>query len=60
MPASAWGKMKTVAQIVALSFYLAPIIPSVIAAASMSAAVALTVWSGVEYVYRARRLIRAV
>lgn len=57
MPASMWGKIKTVAQIVALSFYLAPIIPTMLAAASMSAAVALTVWSGVEYVYRARRLI---
>lgn len=57
MPASMWGKTKTVAQIIALSFYLAPIIPTLLAAASMSAAVALTVWSGVEYVYRARRLI---
>jgi CDP-diacylglycerol--glycerol-3-phosphate 3-phosphatidyltransferase len=59
MPASLWGKTKTVAQIVALSFYLAPIIPTLLQAASMSIAVALTVWSGVEYVYRARRLINA-
>jgi len=59
MSASLWGKTKTVAQIIALSLYLAPIIPSFLAQTSMSAAVALTVWSGVEYMYRARRLIHA-
>lgn len=59
MSASLWGKSKTVVQIVALSFYIAPVIPHLVAAATMSAAVALTVWSGVEYVYRARRLTRA-
>lgn len=57
MAASWWGKSKTVLQIVALSFYLAPIIPDRLAAATMSAAIALTVWSGVEYGYRARRLL---
>lgn len=57
MSASAWGKAKTVAQIVALSFYLAPVIPSGLAATSMSVAVALTVWSGIEYGYRSKRLV---
>lgn len=58
MSASVWGKAKTTAQIVALAFYLAPGVPTWLAAMSMSAAVALTVWSGIEYIYRAKRLVQ--
>ncbi len=59
MPASAWGKVKTIAQIVAVAAFLLPGLPFVVAARLLDVAVALTVWSGIEYAFRAGRLARA-
>ncbi|MEX0868563.1 MAG: CDP-diacylglycerol--glycerol-3-phosphate 3-phosphatidyltransferase [Nitriliruptoraceae bacterium] len=59
MPASNWGKAKTVAQMIAIGAYLAPGIADVIAARLLDLAVVLTVWSGVDYAFRAGRLARA-
>jgi CDP-diacylglycerol---glycerol-3-phosphate 3-phosphatidyltransferase len=59
MPASFYGKAKTVSQIVALALYLAPVVPRGLAAAALGVAVLLTVASGVEYAWRGRRLARA-
>ncbi len=58
MPASVWGKVKTVSQIVAIAAYLLPGLSPVVADWLLVVAVALTVWSGVEYGFRARRLTR--
>jgi CDP-diacylglycerol--glycerol-3-phosphate 3-phosphatidyltransferase len=60
MPAGRGGKLKTVAQALALWLYIAPL-PSVLdplAIAAMVAAVALTVGTGVDYVAQAVRLRR--
>lgn len=59
MPASGWGKAKTVTQIVAVCCYLAPVVPRGLAAATLTVAVVATVGSGLEYVVRGRRLTRA-
>jgi CDP-diacylglycerol--glycerol-3-phosphate 3-phosphatidyltransferase len=60
IPASPGGKLKTVLQIVAISAYLFPLpdlwylkLP---AHAVMAAAVALTLWTGADYVVKALRL----
>jgi CDP-diacylglycerol--glycerol-3-phosphate 3-phosphatidyltransferase len=58
MPASWWGKVKTAAQMVVVVLYLLPDLPA--AARSVRfwilvAAVALTLWSGLDYVVRAVR-----
>jgi CDP-diacylglycerol---glycerol-3-phosphate 3-phosphatidyltransferase len=59
MPASAWGKAKTVSQVVAVGAYLWPDVGVGPAAALLYAAIALTLWSGSEYAFRAGRLARA-
>jgi CDP-diacylglycerol--glycerol-3-phosphate 3-phosphatidyltransferase len=59
MPASIYGKAKTVSQLVAVALYLAPPVPRPLAAVVLSIAVALTVLSGLEYAWRGRRLAGA-
>ena len=61
IPASRGGKLKTVVQTAAISLYLLPLgafAPWLVwvAFAVMMAAVAITVWTGVEYVIEALRL----
>ncbi len=58
MPASGWGKAKTLSQVVAVGAYLVPPSPPVPREALLYVAVILTVWSGIEYAFRAGRLAR--
>jgi len=58
MPASRFGKAKTVSQVIAVTLYLAPVGPRWFADGALMVAVALTVASGVEYAFRGRRLVR--
>lgn len=66
VPASSGGKLKTIVQSVAISFALAPLWVLVgdwvhwVNGLLMSAAVVLTVWSGLLYVRDAVRLARGV
>jgi CDP-diacylglycerol---glycerol-3-phosphate 3-phosphatidyltransferase len=58
MPASSWGKVKTAAQMLVVLLYLLPDLPAPVRDARfwlLVAAVALTVWSGIDYVWRAFR-----
>lgn len=59
MPASVFGKLKTVSQLVAVLLLLAPPTPPGLGLTAVGLAVALTVLSGAEYVFRGRRLVRA-
>ncbi|MGH3443633.1 MAG: CDP-diacylglycerol--glycerol-3-phosphate 3-phosphatidyltransferase [Nitriliruptorales bacterium] len=58
MPASRWGKSKTVSQLVAVGVYIVPDISLPVRLALLYVAVGLTVVSGVEYAFRAGRLAR--
>ena len=58
MPASLFGKGKTLSQVFAITLYLAPAVPAALADAALWVAVAITVLSGVEYGFRGRRLQR--
>lgn len=58
MPASRWGKSKTVSQLVAVGFYILPGVSSDVRLGFLYLAVGLTVVSGVEYAFRAGRLAR--
>jgi CDP-diacylglycerol---glycerol-3-phosphate 3-phosphatidyltransferase len=58
MPASRWGKIKTVSQVVAVGAYLLPALSPTLREVLLNIAVALTVWSGIEYAFRAGRLAR--
>jgi CDP-diacylglycerol--glycerol-3-phosphate 3-phosphatidyltransferase len=58
MPASGWGKLKTLTQIVAVALYLLPAAPRGLAAAALIVALLLTIGSGLEYALRGRRLLR--
>ena len=60
MPASVWGKIKTVSQVVAVAAFLFPGAPGAVALWLLYLAVLLTIWSGVEYAFRAGRLTRTV
>lgn len=55
IPASAWGKAKTVTQLVALAALLAPAVPDGVALPLLWLAVAATVASGLTYVADIRR-----
>lgn len=59
MPASVWGKVKTVSQVVAVAAFLLPGAPVWLRWSLLGVAIALTVLSGVEYGFRAGRLARA-
>ncbi len=56
IPASTGGKIKTVLQIFAIGFFLAPGLPDIIRWATMGTAILVTVATGVDYVVRAVRL----
>jgi CDP-diacylglycerol--glycerol-3-phosphate 3-phosphatidyltransferase len=58
MSASVWGKLKTVSQLIAITFVIAPIIPDAIAQAVIYLAVLLTVGSGLDYAVRGARRLR--
>ena len=57
MPASRWGKVKTAVQMVLVPLYLLPLGSGADAAERvvLALAVALTVWSGVDYFLKAGR-----
>lgn len=59
MPASPWGKLKTVGQVVAVAAYLFPVLGGSVPQRLLDVAIALTIWSGIEYGFRAGRLARA-
>lgn len=56
MPASAWGKAKTITQVLAVTLYLYPGLAAELEQAALWVAVAATVGSGLEYVVRVRRI----
>lgn len=58
MPASIWGKVKTVSQVVAVTLYLLPPAPGALPQAALWIAVVLTVASGIEYAVRGERRAR--
>lgn len=59
MPASPFGKLKTVSQIIAVTAFLLPAVDVGVAEAVLWVAVVLTVASGLDYAWRGRRLLRA-
>ena len=59
MPASPFGKAKTVSQVVAVTLYLLPAGPSALAGGALAVAVVLTVLSGIDYAVRGARRARA-
>jgi len=59
MPASKWGKIKTVTQLIAIGGYLLPILEGQLPRRILEVAVVLTIWSGVDYAFKAGKLARA-
>ena len=60
LPAGRFGKAKTVSQVVAVTLYLLPVVPTVLAGWALALAVLLTVGSGIDYALRGgRRALRA-
>lgn len=59
MPASSSGKVKALAQMVAIGAYLLPVLDGLVPDLLLYLAVALTIWSGVDYGFQAGRLARA-
>jgi CDP-diacylglycerol---glycerol-3-phosphate 3-phosphatidyltransferase len=59
MPASVFGKAKTVSQVIAVTLFLLPVVGEGVAMAALWVAIVLTVLSGLEYVARGKRLQRA-
>jgi CDP-diacylglycerol--glycerol-3-phosphate 3-phosphatidyltransferase len=57
VPATAWGKIKTVAQIVAIAAVILPVVDGALVVGLLAIAIALTVGSGVDYLWRARTLV---
>jgi CDP-diacylglycerol--glycerol-3-phosphate 3-phosphatidyltransferase len=57
VPATGWGKLKTVTQIVAVAAVILPITGGRLVEVLVGAAVVLTVGSGLDYLWRARTLI---
>jgi len=57
--ASMWGKVKTVAQIVAVGAVILPLVGGLLVDVLLFAAVVLTVGSGADYVRKVRRLVTA-
>lgn len=56
MPASGWGKVKTVSQVIAVTLYLYPGVPSGVRESWLTVALLATVGSGLEYIWRVKRL----
>lgn len=59
MPASHSGKIKAVAQMIAIGAYLLPILGGPVPELLLYLAVVLTIWSGIDYGFQAGRLARA-
>jgi CDP-diacylglycerol--glycerol-3-phosphate 3-phosphatidyltransferase len=59
LPASRWGKMKTVTQIVAVSAYLAPPVMQPVADTLLVLAVVATLGSGIAYIVSVREAAMA-
>lgn len=59
MPASHSGKIKAVAQMIAIGAYLLPILEGLVPDLLLYLAVVLTIWSGIDYGFQAGRLARA-
>lgn len=57
VPATVWGKVKTVAQIVAIAAIILPVVGGVLVQLLLAAALLLTVGSGLDYLWRARALV---
>lgn len=57
VPATVWGKIKTVAQIVAIAAVILPPVDGLLVDALLVVAIALTVGSGADYLWRARTLV---
>jgi CDP-diacylglycerol--glycerol-3-phosphate 3-phosphatidyltransferase len=57
VPATLWGKVKTVAQIVAIAAIILPLVDGPLITFLLAVAVLLTVGSGVDYLWRARVLV---
>ena len=51
-----WGKAKTVSQVVAVSLFLAPSVSDDIRLGTLYVAIALTLWSGTNYAFKAGRI----
>lgn len=60
MPASRWGKAKTISQLWAVGLFLIPGVPTWLEYGLLYMAVVATVVSGLEYAFRAGRLVREV
>ncbi|MEX1177993.1 MAG: CDP-diacylglycerol--glycerol-3-phosphate 3-phosphatidyltransferase [Nitriliruptor sp.] len=58
MAASVWGKAKTLTQVVAVGAYLWPSVSPTVRELLLQLAVVMTIWSGIEYAFRAGRLVR--
>ena len=58
LPASIWGKTKTVLQVVAVLLFLMPGIPPAVRTASLWIAVVATIVSGLDYARHVTRLLR--
>ncbi len=59
LPSSRWGKAKTVSQFAAVLAFLPPTASRPLAMLLLYVAIALTVVSGLEYAFKARRLVGA-
>lgn len=57
VPATVWGKVKTVAQIVAIAAIILPLVDGALVQGLLVVALGLTVGSGVDYLWRARALV---
>ena len=57
VPATLWGKVKTVAQIVAIGAIILPIVQGTLVSVLLAVALLLTVGSGIDYLWRARVLV---
>ena len=55
--ATAWGKLKTVSQIVAIAAVILPLTDGVLVDALLAVAIGLTIISGADYLVRARTLV---
>lgn len=57
VPATVWGKLKTVSQIVAIAAIILPLTGGVLVDVLLALAIGLTVVSGADYLWRARTLV---
>lgn len=57
VPATVWGKVKTVAQIVAIAAIILPVVGGALVQLLLAVALLLTVGSGLDYLWRARTLV---